>query len=361
MLAKAALNTAAQLVPPEQRFWERYSPHGEARFSGLSSFVLHAAIIGPLLILGWFGISFGAPPPDPALKAVRLLEEPGGGGKPGGVKDGPAGGARESGETESGGSPLGDPDPPDPKLTLTEIKDVGAVLPDAYKTDPVVQARIKAGDSRMLVYSRVDKQVTDALNAGVRAGQGKAGTGTGGGAGDGVGPGVGSGRGEGNTSLTEREKRLFRWKIDFGQRWSSDPQAVQNYMQTLEGLGAFVALPAAPGSRQFRIIRKLLQKPVQFTNETLSQTECLYWYEQNQQVVRDVTNYLGLPPSAGYIILLPQFREKEMSEAERKFKGARPSDIFETRFKVSREGGGYKVDVMSQTLMSEVPPEMRGR
>jgi hypothetical protein len=359
----APANAPAGPKPPEEQFWERYSPHNEARFSGLASFLVHTLVIGPLLILGYLGIEFGYKPArEVEVKPVRLLQPSGGGGKPGGAKDGQKGGRdnKEAGMNDPGGDPKGDPDP-DQKLALNEVKDIGAALPDALKADPVVQARIKSGDPRMRVFSQVDKAVVNALNQGVRAGQGKAGNGSGGGAGDGMGMGMGGGMGDGpNTPLTEREKRLFRWKIDFDFRWSNDPQAIQKYMETLEGLGAALALPTDASNRSFRVARKLLQKPLQFTNENLSQSECLYWYEQSPQVVADVTKFLGLPPTRGFIILLPQQREKEMAELEKSARGAKPSEIFETRFRVVRDGGNFRVVVSKQRLLSEVPPEERG-
>src|SRR5438128_8819669 len=38
------------LVPPEEKFWKRYSPHNEAPLSGVSSFAVHVLAI-PLLLL----------------------------------------------------------------------------------------------------------------------------------------------------------------------------------------------------------------------------------------------------------------------------------------------------------------------
>src|SRR5439155_5564489 len=40
------------LLPPEERFWQRYSPHHEAPLSGVGSFVVHGLVIG-VLILGY--------------------------------------------------------------------------------------------------------------------------------------------------------------------------------------------------------------------------------------------------------------------------------------------------------------------
>src|SRR5215813_13294539 len=43
------------LIPPEEKFWKRYSPHQEAPLSGVSSTVLHILFFG--LMLGIMALS----------------------------------------------------------------------------------------------------------------------------------------------------------------------------------------------------------------------------------------------------------------------------------------------------------------
>src|SRR5262249_57664525 len=45
---------SATLVPPEERFWKRYSPHHEAPLSGVVSFVLHGFVIGLMALAAVF-------------------------------------------------------------------------------------------------------------------------------------------------------------------------------------------------------------------------------------------------------------------------------------------------------------------
>src|SRR5438067_9637644 len=47
-----AVKDKKALTPPEERFWQRYSPHHEAPLSGVGSFVLHGLVLG-ILILGY--------------------------------------------------------------------------------------------------------------------------------------------------------------------------------------------------------------------------------------------------------------------------------------------------------------------
>src|SRR5438128_557310 len=39
------------LIPPEEKFWQRYSPHNEAPLSGVTSTVIHVLAIGLLLLI----------------------------------------------------------------------------------------------------------------------------------------------------------------------------------------------------------------------------------------------------------------------------------------------------------------------
>ena len=39
------------LLPPEEKFWQRYSPHSEAPLSGVTSAVVHVLFVGLLLLV----------------------------------------------------------------------------------------------------------------------------------------------------------------------------------------------------------------------------------------------------------------------------------------------------------------------
>src|SRR5688572_16891644 len=77
------------LTPPEERFWKRYSTHGELPLSSLASFAIHALILGALVL--WFfylAAFFHSPTRDLPIDPVRLAVG-GGGGKPQGVGNAP--------------------------------------------------------------------------------------------------------------------------------------------------------------------------------------------------------------------------------------------------------------------------------
>src|SRR5437763_15439979 len=131
------------LVPPEEQFWQRYSPHHEFPLSTTTSVVLHALIFGLLVLLAYVLFvpddSQKQPPKVdvkvvPGEVGVKPLPGPGsGGGNPLGVGNEP-GGKDKAVKTEVGNGknegPVGNSK--DPKIKLKDIK----VKPLDVTTDP---------------------------------------------------------------------------------------------------------------------------------------------------------------------------------------------------------------------------------
>src|SRR5436309_3549228 len=83
-------NPHRQLVPPEEKFWKRYSPHNEAPLSGVSSFAIHVLAI-PLLLLVALVVSKVNDEDEkrPLPVDVVRVNFSGGGGSPGGRGNSP--------------------------------------------------------------------------------------------------------------------------------------------------------------------------------------------------------------------------------------------------------------------------------
>src|SRR5262245_34114773 len=82
------------LVPPDEKFWKRYSPYHEAPLSGVSSTMLHILVIGLLLLILKLKLDKDEMPPV-NVDGVRIVPRVGGGGGTPGGGDGP-GGARDT-------------------------------------------------------------------------------------------------------------------------------------------------------------------------------------------------------------------------------------------------------------------------
>src|SRR3954470_10070151 len=87
MSTKTAAEPALR-VPPEEKFWKRYSPHGEAPLSLAGSFGLHLLCVGGLLLFGAYLASlFIDSTANLPVTPVRLLIPGGGGGSKHGSGD----------------------------------------------------------------------------------------------------------------------------------------------------------------------------------------------------------------------------------------------------------------------------------
>ncbi|HEY7156648.1 MAG TPA: hypothetical protein VH575_21950, partial [Gemmataceae bacterium] len=340
---KNAASLAKQpLVPPDERFWQRYSPHGELPLSGAGSLALHLLIIGLMLLSAWLAYAvFSHTTRSLPVEAVRL-DLGGGGGNPHGLGDGPNRGNQPQ---EVGGDKTQDgaanPDPVDtdrPKL------DVQPATSAPIQFDPVATRLIQQTDTtssramQMLAKAGKRPQLADPPQ---KSGRGKGGTGEGGGSGSGKGTGTGDGRGEGRGKLTQREKRMLRWSMLF------DTRSGRDYLAQLQGLGAILAIPDANG-KNYKIIRDLSARPAKLLDEDISQIQRIYWIDDKPESVRDVMAILGvqLQPSH-FVAFMPEELEKKLFDLEKaylkKHHGKRgEDDIIETRFKITRDKKGFE-------------------
>src|SRR5262245_4741001 len=86
--ANAADAKPDDLVPPDERFWQRYSPNGEPFLSGLSSFVVHGVVLLIILVgLSWLMPKTTSEEIEPVLLGDGI--EGGGGGNIQGQGAGP--------------------------------------------------------------------------------------------------------------------------------------------------------------------------------------------------------------------------------------------------------------------------------
>src|SRR5260370_2313172 len=107
--------------PPEEVFWQRYSPHHECLLSCVSSITLHALVVGLLILIAvvaFWARNSEASPHRPANMDVVQLEGGGDGGlEGGGAEPGPL--QAKQGKTEAASDlPQGKTDAPRPDPTF---------------------------------------------------------------------------------------------------------------------------------------------------------------------------------------------------------------------------------------------------
>jgi hypothetical protein len=333
---------AGRLTPPDEQFWQRYSPHHEFPLSTVTSVALHILVIALMLIGGWLLLRLGWQ--DPAapvpVEAVRL---PGGGG---GSEKGVGGGPGVEGEPpppEDVGEPDTKPDKtPQPPVSIKDIN------PEQF--DPVVAPRVIDNEGRPVVNpaAEVQKRV-GALKEDARkkifgplAGKGRGGSGEGGGLDKGK--DTGTGRGEGDGKISARQKRVLRWVMLFNTQNGTD------YARQLAALGAILAFPNPRDANEYLVIRDLSARPIAANVEDLSAINRIFWVDEKRQSVDSLARALGIEPMPPHFVaFFPEALEAKLLQMELKYENKPEDRIDETKFEIRRTaGGGYEPRVTSQ-------------
>jgi hypothetical protein len=337
---------------PDERFWKRYSPHGEMPLSGAGSLALHLLVLGLLVLGAWLAAAwFNRGNRSLPVETVRF-NPGGGGGNPHGRGEGSANGKvlEENGKEEGA---------KDPEPANTEKR-------PNLKTEPSPKTPLKFDNTTRLIFqNKADgsRAFTQLAQANVRirlpdakpAGYGKGGTGEGGGSGDGKGKGTGDARGEGTSGkLTQREKRMLRWSMLFNTANAPD------YLSQLKGLGAILAIPVKEDAsgREYRIVRDLGARPAKLLEEDISKIQRIYWIDDNLKSVGDVMTVLGVRLRAmpsHFVAFMPEELEAKLFKIEKAYlakhhKRLTEDDIVETKFRIERTGRGFEPKVESQKV-----------
>lgn len=359
--------SAAPLIPPEERFWQRYSPRHEFPLSTVASILVHAVVFGSVALAGYLMTlrwESDAPRP-PSMDVVMLegdgtgLEGFGGGGVPG------LPGAPVPGRTEIGG---GDPDEPMAKDSLVPPPKLPAAPSFDLTLDPAtsgVEADPALAEQLAKLAEAADAKVKEAMRIasepkelpGVRTGKkGTGGTGTPGGEGGRggkgpIGPGRGSGVGAGTGSggfgrkATRQEILAFRWRFDFQEALG------KAHAEKLAAIGMVVGFQDPRG--QFLIIRDLKERPARFRAENPAKyRDAVKWYSASPQSVAALAQELGMPFAPQFfVLLLPRDREEKLAAAERAYaesQGRDPRRIRATWFDFVPSGSGFEPVVLRQ-------------
>lgn len=335
----------ADLVPPEERFWQRYSPHGELPLSGASSLALHLLFFGLLVFAAWLAYKmFGGAERSVPVEAVRLELDGGGGGSKFGEGDAPGGPRpQEMGRDETGEAK---------RTSETKMKQLDLTAEPSkdmtIKFDEDAARYIRKSDTaasramEKLAKANVQLRLTDRGTPG----RGQGGSGSGGGKGIGKGPDTGDGRGQGSGKLTKREKRMLRWTLLFDARNGGA------YVAQLRGLGAILAVPVreGPPANEYRLIRDLRPGHATLLNEDVYKLNKIRWFDDNPRSVADVMSVLGVRLSAlpsHFIAFMPEELENKLLELElARLKKNHPNltedDIKETTFDLLRKGNKFE-------------------
>jgi hypothetical protein len=348
------------LVPPEEQFWQRYSPHHEFQLSSAASFALHALILGLLILLGWLLFhDFDEEKKPATVDAVRIpgiigkkfgFGPGGGGGSPGGVGAAAGGKDKTDVKTELNPDPVEKPlgNTPDPTALLKEVNPRKLEINVSPKGERTI-----SGDAVFGKLAQATAQAEAEVNKAL--GRGKGGSGSGGGKDTGTGKGTGPGKdngpgdkdkgeGGGNTPEETRAKRQMRWTLIFRTQNGKD------YRDQLIDLGAILAIPTSSGD--YFVIRDLKAGRAGGKVENIRETvgDRIFWTDSQPLSVQSLSGALGLnPPPPAIHAFFPQSLEQKLLKLELDYRGLSEDQIDETRFRIVRRGGTYEPQVSLQT------------
>jgi hypothetical protein len=344
-------------LPPEEQFWQRYSPHHEFPLSSLVALATCAAAFAAVVVLTILHANrqdeLQRPP---RMDAVEIEGLSGGTDGPGpGVGFGPSQGAKTE-VADSGQKPTPATQPP--STQAPQLKDVEKAKPLDV---PVQTAKAETGDPTIFDQIRVEaeKQVRDALQAAptpkpapVRKGDPKSKSnspnpGTGGGIGGGTGPGFGQGQGPGMGNnkfgqvLTVQQKHEMRWRIKF---ITADGH---EHLEQLRALRITLALPT-PQAGTFNVLDLTRRPPVGKLENLQQQRDKVKWINTDPPSLQRLAMALRLPQMPQFaVIFLPPEMEETLSRLEHAFAGRPEYLITLTEFEIRRGPDGSYVPIVT--------------
>lgn len=337
-----------KLIPPEERFWKRYSAHGEAPLSMSGSLALHALVFGGVFLFSVYLASIWRPTRSLPVEAVRLQIEGGGGGKPDGVGDGKGIGKAAENVPEKSEDPGTQKDAKTERAALKPVE-MEKVKQEFAPADARIFQDTNSDSAK--AFARLDQSLRNKLRDGMDPGKGQGGPGSGGGQGTGQGTGKGSGKGPGRANLTPREKRMLRWHLQF--EVPRDERSGPEYLGQMRDLKAILAFPydEAAGVPKFKVVRDL-QPGAKLLDEDVARLNRIYWINDNPSAVQEILQALGItlsPLPSRFVAFMPPELEQRLYDMERDhvtkvLKRAFAEDqILETNFQVVKMADGTRV------------------
>jgi hypothetical protein len=296
--------------PPDESIWTRYSPHGEAPLSGAGSFATHALAIGLIIILGKYVFDQNKTKNLP-VEAVELSG--GGRGAGRGIGDFIGDGSdREDGAGHGDGSVVEGP-PEEGRLSL-KPEEMQALAAE-FKNDPDAMRAIQKGDANARAFASMSESARNKLRMGLNPG-GKGGTADGGIAGGNSGDGTG---GKGGRPLNEREKRMFRWAIDFGQGRSP-----ADYLAQLQSMGAFLGVPDKfdPKHKEwtYKFIHDLHRGQAKMDDDDPNAARLIRWYNNDGRWSQAIMRELGVKAEPDhFVVYFPLELEQQFADEEDRY------------------------------------------
>lgn len=314
-------------APPDEEFWETYSPNFEFPLSSVGSVALHIGAVVLLIFIVNIIVGKSDTPAVP-MRAVVVVAD-------GDVGDGRAGSGGGTDKKEDIAKEEDfTPSPPVPETELIKIREqVQTWIPDSKLSKEQIEAISVSPNIKQLekLNDKFRKQLLE--GRGDKKGQGQAeGNATGN-------EKEGGNKGTGNAATTAG--RELRWTLNFSTASGAD------YLQQLKTMKASVVFPRNNGTA---ILIKDLAKPNDQTKITeLSEMTGMSFVDDRRESVIGVAASLSLPFTPDVLIaFFPKEIEDQLASLERGHRGRKEEDIITTTFKIIVRDGKYEIKVQDQ-------------
>jgi len=316
------------IAPPDDEFWEKYSPHYEFPLSSIGSIAMHVAGVAIFLLLLWLlsrmSITDTKPVPMIGLSVYGDGSEGEGQGSEGG---------QAPKEDVNPSEPM-DPSRPIPEADLAKIKELDQWFPNLPSADDGPKPESLPTAAKI---AKLNEDLRKALLEGMR---GKKGKGTGEGSGNSGAEGKGS---NATGDPTSSGNRAVRWELNFKTSSGKD------YVGQLAVMKATLVIPEAD-DRSNKAYRDLSNPPVVGQPFNRSELPGLYFVDDSPDSAEKVASFLGLKHSPKmFIAFFPKDIEEELARKEREYRGRKESEIFSTKFKIMIRNDKPSIEVDAQT------------
>lgn len=315
-----------------QRFWHRYSAHGEFPLSSMSSIGVHVLLL--LLVMLMTQVLTKPESQQLGVDVIRVGDEP---EAAAGEMAGKPGDAGLTATQSDGEAVPAQPDAPPTEQLQTEVSPDESPTVNLSPGEEVKNEAAVAAQSAAATVRRAQQSLAQAksrLAKNMNAGSGGLGTG---GSGDGR---TGSTPGAGGTGTTGRAARQGRWILRVR------PISIENLLAQYESLGAVIAFPL--NGERYRFFSKLTRHPPVSEVKTLAGEGRMYWVEENVQQISGLAEVLNTAMPAYILVFLPHELETRMVKMEHDYGNLSEDQIASTTFAVVQRGGGYDIIVEEQ-------------
>lgn len=338
------------LVPPDEKFWQRYSPHHEFPLASMTSFFVHGIIYGVLVLAGvLYMMRRESDTYKPPSLDVCVLQ--GGGGDEGkGAEPGLPGDSQPMNDVVSAPVSRAVDTATDTPIQFKEAPKLDIAIPEVGTTEVKDDlenqlAKVEQEASNQAKKEAAPKPPKIAM-PGTRNPTGQGGLGgSGGGLGKGTkGTGLGPAGGPGGRPATKAEIYAWRWRFDLT---GGGKEHVEKYL----AMGVTVAVLAPDGKYLF--LGDLRRRPVERTPGNIAKfKDAVMWQNTKLESLVALSKelQLGFVPQQ-VIMLLPREREERMAAAELEYAqktGRPPQQIQATWFDFRLRDGAYEPVVLTQ-------------